>query len=73
MSEERTNGDNLHCLVQHLLGEIAIVEKRRDGLRSFLRVNAQYWDDRQSDLNFYNAQIERLKSYLPNKEVSVDR
>ena len=51
-----------------LLGEIAIVEKQRDGLMFFLRENAQYWNEHQSTLKFYNAQIERLKSYLPNAE-----
>jgi len=62
---------DLDRLVRHLLDEIAIVEKQRDGLKSFLRVNSQYWKDRQPTVDFYNDQIKRLNSYLPNKEVGL--
>lgn len=56
----------LSRLVRHLLDEIAIVEKQRDGLKSFLRVNSLYWKDRQPTIDFYNEQIKRLNSYLPD-------
>jgi hypothetical protein len=56
----------LESLVRNLLSEISLVEERRDALLRFLRTNGQYWRDGQSIVDFHEAQIARLRSYLPN-------
>ena len=60
---------DLDRLVRHLQDEIAFVEKRRSSLSLFLKFNSQYQRNHAATMKFYDDQIKRLKSFLPNSEL----
>lgn len=53
---------------EDILFEISLVKSMRDGIVSFLRRNPQYQIDHQQTVDFYDEQIKRLKSYLPDSK-----
>ncbi len=71
VSELATLHAALRSAYEALESEKAIVEKQQEGLKSFLRNNAQYWKDRQPTVDFYATQISRLNEALKTLQPHV--
>ena len=56
-------------LKEIIRSELVCVEKRLEGVLAYLKNNAQYWDDKQGEVEFLRQQIERLKSIIGDAEV----